>query len=309
MKKYFYTIIINEEINKPKKVYLYNYGRTKDIELSFVRQKGVINFCLSKKYCNKEYKKSSIIRDACKKIAFAHLLFYGEPLKIDRVYIFDGKNTYESNDFKIYSLVSSKISESKIKEIDNLDVIINNLLNTTFSNENSNMSCITSLLMSEAKNNYQEKFMYLWMTFNSFYKRIIEIDNKNITKDNKQISYILQKYKFGESISKDQKERKEIANKIYGIIDFWDENTLDEKISTTKFGIEISNILKQINLDMTPYSYLLTDFSYYLRCAYFHGNKPTKLLVYEDEKDILMLRVSIGVLQDFIYKHIEEIFI
>jgi hypothetical protein len=60
--------------------------------------------------------------------------------------------------------------------------------------------------------------------------------------------------------------------------------------------------------DITPYGYLLTQFSYFFRCNIIHGDKPYALFSFADESEIKCLKCINELLDEFIENNLHSWF-
>ena len=308
MKKNRYEIIINGCSLKKYNNVKYSYEKT-NIDLFIVKGKARFVFERTVLYDYEDISIKRIFKDALKKVQLAHVLFYGKEIDIKEVLC----KINDENERKIEILkLNSLLNGQSVKDIVNLnqnDNIIRELVKDPSNKESPENSCIYSMIVAESKHDYQEQFTYYWMAFNSFYSKIVEKDQKGFIKDNRQIEYVLEKYNYGTKISS-RTERKKIAEDFYPVIKNWDGNLICQGKINKLFGDEIEKFLedKEMAQTITPFGYLLADYSYYLRCAYVHGNKPTRIWRYEDEADLLPVLLAISVLKPFLLEHVYEIF-
>ena len=322
-KKHIHKLIINQSLARYKHKFKYNFGHTKDIVIEISKERICITAMLNKMYDKNEMLSSGVylFPDAIKKALLIHLVLFSENINIKSisVQIDDEIETVvfekNNNTMPIYSLVANKLSRPLSTGWDN-NKIITALLNTVKSNYDSRTASLFALLNAKNKVYETEKFIYLWMSFNGmynyFFKKVVEEqkDKNPINQEWHQIILFQQLYNWGKgTVDTDNDTR--IVRVVDAIIKDTDvfEIPIDDIVSNK---CELSNKIHQIlfkkehteRYNLTPYGYLLTQYSYYYRCNIIHADKPLKLFSYADENEIRCLKFINMLLEDFLDKNL-----
>lgn len=311
MKKHLYEILINNPSNKYDYAFESCFGRTKNILLQIRRNRSMISFSMGVLYSIKDIGEKDIVKDVLKKAVFSHLLLYGTELKLKRITCSIDHGEYiDIETSSLFSVIGDQKLE-RIGELKSADSIISHLLLRSFSSDNAVMSCVSSLLIAESKQYQMERFLYFWMAFNSFYKQKNknDIDQKKYN-DLGGLNNILVQYYHSSGFDPKgpRKTREDIAKSAYKAINAWNMKPLTEERLNSECEEQVAAVLKGSEIEgISPYGYLLTFFSYYLRNSYFHGEKIPKILCYSDDFGLKLLELSNAVIEHFLFQHIIDI--
>ena len=229
----------------------------------------------------------------------------------------------------VYSMIQGELKHD-IKGIWSKEEI-ENMLNIKKSDEDRREAALISYLNSKSKEYESERFLYLWMAFNGMYgylRGIVakETGKKNFGKTETDQIVILQDFIIYENkldIKSGRVVRNhaaKIANKIKPIIrkayptnSELTKESLENGIHKALFQkIEkairnyyntLSKDQKNNNkelLNLTGYTYLLTQFTYYFRCDYVHASKPIPLFLFAEDPDLIYLRIMNDILEEFL---------
>lgn len=309
-------ILVFNSINKSYIKYTYSFGNTDGVELRICKNGFQITAELTKIYDKEEMLSGNtyMFPDAIRKALLIYLLTYSKGLTIKSITfkIDDEEDTtvFDSEpEPPIYSMINGKLNR-KLPVAFSSKPVIDFVLKTTKSNYGKMTAALFALITSKSKSYEIERFIYLWAAFNAMYgyfasivkaQRADEIKVDTVSECN-QIKYLLRLFKIGnDHIPK--KRSKFIANNIksylYGI-----SSDANREFFFQKSIVEaIENKLIDQNgtkYNITAYGYLLTQFSYYYRCNFFHGNKPVILFTYADDADLHCLKIVNNLLEEFI---------
>lgn len=341
-KRYRYQVIINEKkIITKDKCFYYNYGNTKNIEISIFNDTAIITVSRTVKHKAKEVIEKNLFKDALRKALILHLLKNSENLDINKitVEVFDnGKlqkliesTTYDCKETPVlYSMIKKKLKREIHTEWSKQE--IENLLDIKKSDNDSREAALISFLNSKNKKFESERFLYLWMAFNGMYGYLGKYLAKETGEDNKynseakQIRALLKyfNYKPGgvikrysnkladeikpvvraeytNDLTKEKLEKGEYKNLSQKI-----EKVIQNFYDTLPEGEDKHN--KEMLLDLTGYTYLLTSFPYNFRCNYFHASEPMPLFMFADDPDFIYFKAMNGLLEEFIEDNLHEWF-
>lgn len=319
MKKHIHKIVINGNKRYNHK-YTYKFGNTNDISIELSKDSLCITAVLTKTYDKNEMISQDcyLFPDAIKKALTLHLILFSKnvTIKTMTVQIDDESavvvDTRQGHTPPIFSMVDKELDNQIIEKWSTEE--IEGFLGLTKSSDDSRLAALNAFIISKSKVFETERFIYLWTAFNGMYNYIAsKILEKQKVGDRDKILYILKLCGLGNELIKDTKSykiEKEFADKIKSLI--YHQNTMKESIS--KNSLESGNhlflndfIKKNLNnkntnkpYDITPYGYLLTQFSYYFRCNIIHGDKPYALFSFADESEIKCLKCINELLDEFI---------
>lgn len=345
-KKYTYIITIKAKEIKPnnsniKSVsYFYNYRNTKNIELQINKNyNAIIQANMTKKYKPySNFTESDLFKDSLRKAFTIYLLVCNKNLNENdiRLEVFENTKNIQNKldsekiNIKIYSIINDDL---KYQVNDNWEKNkIENLLEIKKSNIDFREIALINFLISKNKKYPLERFFSLWMSFNGMYnylngfiqkKKIPESEkitnlqqflgykpgkvNQIIsTKLSSKIKPIISKYYTGKLTKKklENKEYKELARIIEETIkNFSNDLKVTDKITNE----QLENAKKQL-INLTAYTYLLTQFTYNFRCEYFHASKHLSIISLNTDNEIKYLRAMNDLLEDFIEKNLHTWF-
>ena len=319
MVKHIHRIIINSpqqenEIN----TFIYDFGSTKSIKLSISHGYLFVEAALQKKYDKQEMLSQNqyLFPDALKKALLIHLMLFSESITIQKIQVqidnetdcvLDSDNGQAS---PLDSMVVGKLVHPFSVKWDNSS--IDGILSQTKSTYDSRTAALFALLYSKCKHFESERFIYLWMAFNGMYNffsyLISDVQGiKRITQEYKKIKCFQRLYQIGEQTISDDQEKKRIAHGVAALIERG-LPTITQQYLESDSGKPFCDAIRALLFDskdgkplnLSPYGYLLTQFSYYYRCNLIHANKPLALFSYTDESDIRCLTVINSMLEQFI---------
>lgn len=320
MEKHIHRIIINKQ-KKYKYSYTYNFGHTKDVLIELSANSIRITAMLKKLYDKNEMvlQNCYLFPDAIKKALTLHLILFSENIAINKmsVQIDDEIDTvidvkqgqaspiFSMVDKKLYHEIEQKWSGEEIK----------GFLSLTKSSNDTRLAALNGFIISKSKMFETERFIYLWTAFNGMYNYLSSeiLGKKKDIREKDQILLIQKFYGLGNELARDTKGfkiEKELANIVKALIYHrYDRNKRISKNSLENGEYsDLNNYIKtKLNnkntgrpYDISPYGYLLTQFSYYFRCNIIHGDKPYALFSYAEESEIKCLKCINELLDEFI---------
>ena len=313
MSKYLHKIIINNEISD--NVFKYDYSTTKDIILSISKESISISVYLSRIHDKEEMlnKPTKMIKDAIRKALLVHLILYSKKIKVNDVIIQIDNEIYKNNSFPIIYFFDDEVN-LKIKK-NWLKKEINGLLKINISDSDSRLAALTAFIISKSKTNEQEKFIYLWMAFNGMYgflnQKFAEINHvRKNSKEFIEIGFMQQFLEVGAETIGNRKVSKSMFQKTINILkkypnEIITKDSLENGIHM-RIASKINNNLKNYNLN--AYGYLLTQFSYYIRCNLIHANKPISLFSYLEDDQIGYFKIANNLLEEFLDNNLNKWF-
>lgn len=317
MEKHIYKIIINGPHSGTKK-YTYNFGRTKSIDIFVAKGFICIKAKLNKIYDKREIlsKDAYLFPDALKKALLIHLVLYSEQIEIKNVVVQIDEEIECIIDTSVdhaplfYSMVTGRLLRPFCTEW--TDDSINGILYQKKSSCDSRIAALFAFICSKCKQYESERFLYLWMAFNGMYNYFAGLINdygnhnkKKGLQENLKLQYIQRLFSLGDEMVV-KADKKRIAQGVSDLI----KNRVQpisrsylESDEGQSFGDKIQPLLTKKNgqlYKISPYGYLLIQFSYYYRCNLFHADKPLALFCYAEENDICCLRTINSLLEEFI---------
>lgn len=316
MKKHTHKIIINNPKANAMR-FTYDFGNTKNIHILVARGFICIEAELGKIYDKKEMLSQNVhlFPDAIKKALLIHLVLFSAHIKIRIISVcIDGDseciiNVAKGHTPPLYSMVIGKLNRPFSIKWNN--VSIEGILAQTKSSYDSRTAALFAFICSKCKQYESERFIYLWMAFNGMYNYFSYLvsdthDSIIIKRENKQIRYLQCLFSLGNETIEDN-DKKKIAQEVAALIKSESMNITrqfleseDGKPLCEKIQLLLVRSKDEKPYKLTPYGYLLTQFSYYYRCNIIHASKPLVLFSYADESDICCLRAINSLLEEFI---------
>lgn len=316
MAKHTHKIIINNPKSNAMH-FTYDFGRTKNVQILVARGFICIEAELQNVYDKREMLSQGVylFPDAIKKALLAHLVLFSEHIKIKTMSVhIDGDseciiNTDKGHTPPLYSMIVGKLNRPLSTKWGNAS--INGLLAQTKSSYDSRTAALFAFVCSKCKHYESERFIYLWMAFNGMYNYFAHLvsdthGKKKIKQEYKQLRYFQRLFGIGDETVSDDSEKKRIAQDVTALIRHESMNVTHQFLESEKGKAlceKIQSLLMKPDgtpYKLTPYGYLLTQFSYYYRCNLIHANKPLALFSFADESDICCLRAINSLLEEFV---------
>ena len=324
MVKHIHTLTINK-VGKSAKKHLYDFGSTKNIELTLSETGISITAQLTKVYDKEEMLSgnSYLFPDAIKKGLLLYLIKYRKALQIKSIIVKTDDNE-ETIKFDatvkppVYSMISGDVKRNIPSELSS-DSVFGYLLHTPKTKYDKRIASLFALLCSKSKDFETERFLYLWTSFNGIYgycsnivfeERKTEIAKKTLSEYD-ELKYFHKLFSLGEDRIP-QKDNNIIAHSAISILKQFEINSINKDyIEKSKLDESISALLVKSGgekYNITVYCYLLTQLSYYFRCKYVHGSKPVLLFAYPDDDVLHSLSIVNNLLEEFIDKTLHLLF-
>jgi len=316
---YLYRLIINKQTKGSN--YFFQYGNTKDVSITIFENAASIVKDFKKDYRNDLGQDSylrNLFKEGMKRISLLHILCYQKPIKLKSIQLIitgpkDINEVYElTDDFVLYSLIGDKLFRPVSPDWRNHEVLQNILrFQKSKTDLARNVAALYSYLYSKTKTYETERFSFLWMAMNGMYGALSP-GQKN---DRAQMCNLVKLFNLGTEVLT-QKVRDDICQKVF--IKMKDIHGLVTKGSLGKEHKELEDYILQHMpvddktnhpVDLSAYGFLLTDFSYYLRCRFFHANRPVELFSFADDLEIKVLRIVNGLLEEFLDENLVKIFL
>ena len=319
IKMYDFSLIINKETKGVS--YFFQYGNTKNIELIFSLNSACIKKTFAKDYSHNLEADSyfrNLFKEGMKRISLLHILYYQKQIKVKSVQLVvirpgGEKEIYDlTNSFVVYSLIKSNLSRPIKQDWRNHHVLQNILRFQKSKPELARKTAsLYAYLYSKTKTNETERFSFLWMAMNGMYGSM----KPETSRDREQMANLIKEYYLGTEVLS-VNTRHHIChlvdvklNEINGVIT--KESLREEHKELGDYilqHIPINNETK-CPFDLSAYGFLLTDFSYYLRCKLFHANRPVELFSFADDLEIKVLQIVNGLLEEFLDNNLINLFI
>lgn len=321
-------------LKNPVFSYEYTFSRTKNISLKVDRNRFLISYKIKTVPFFDKTIKSALFFDAITKIFLLHLVLFSETINLEKVQIKIGKETKiipKENEQIFNSIVNSKLLRLFSDDWKN-NFFIEKLLNTSKTNYDSRFSSLFAFIISKSKKYEIERFQNLWIAMNGLYSFYANKMAKGIldirTKKNKLHSFLegeqLQLFCFYIELKSDsavyikKEDSDSNGNELTEILNSFD---YDNKVSKALFLSEkykklrekIRTKLNEKEINLSEYTYLIIHYAYYLRCNYFHANKPLPLIYFNQKREWKILKFINDLIEEFLdsnlYKFFTENFI
>ena len=63
-------------------------------------------------------------------------------------------------------------------------------------------------------------------------------------------------------------------------------------------------LLEKNQSELELFGYLLGDYAYRIRCKYFHGERAIKIISFEGDYEIRIIKLAISVIESFMFEHL-----
>ncbi len=310
-----YLLMINQKVISSKKSFCCSYGSTKHIYVSYRKDAISISAYIRKKYVldNENSYLYGLMRDAIKRALAAYTITYNQQIDIRTIemVLSDEYGREESRvdvieKLRPYPFFVGELVR-KIPSVYSEKTILSKLFGGIKKEYEKTMSLLYGYIISKTKLIETERLIYLWMSYNGLY-RIISGNNDN---DREGMRLLIEKYRYGNQIF-ERKKRDALYSEM---------QLLFSKISSRNIVQRLNDpedvIFKRVKTfidreyaggDMSPYGFMITDFAYSIRCGLFHANRPILLYSFDKDLDLICLQVANEFLEDFLDKHIIDIY-
>lgn len=322
-KKYTYTIKIGTMAEGQKvRKYHYEYGNTKGICIEITKNAISISCPMTVKYDLQSFtiEENRLFSDAIKKAFLVYLIIFSKNIESSQASLFVDDEYQTSIPVSIYSLFSGSLPRNMPAAWDS-EKVIEEILTYNASKNDSKIASLFALICAKSKEKETERFMYLWMSINGVYNHIYNCSKKSgeepNTNEHTKLTHMIKMYDIGEEAFS-QDERKKISKHIISIITKnWNggaitQESLSDSDSHQKIASAIKAQLKESlpngSKEIEPYACLLIELPYYLRCSYFHANKPVLLYAFKDEQILKCLCALNETMEAFLDKELYKYF-
>lgn len=327
-KRHSYELWVMENgVEKPQNLddaFVYSYGNTREVKLSL--HEGVFGVIvqMGAAYSSDQLFKSParLFDDAIRKALFIHLLRFGRSLLIQRVEVsIDGDaeqvsiGSRSSNEACYCSSVQSIVLPQRTFD----DDMACDYLSRTRSAKEPFDSSLEAYVVAKSKADGFEKFEQLWISLEglahsystSIEERVADMGSTSMKcniGDECKIKRFQRLHGYhSKHFKPSEKSNRVLAHKVIEAIKSEFGSTrlgLSDPFSNRAF-VDRVNDLVQKNHDTTKSmpdarSYLLFGLPYYLRCSYFHANKPQGIVYRTDDEEHLAVICSIRALEGFL---------
>ncbi len=156
--------------------------------------------------------------------------------------------------------------------------------------------CFENYAMATAQSHHFERFRYLFTAFNAFYEGLPLYLTKKRRKETDKIQDAILNQFFGE------KERLLFVQKDSCFFSTLDLSNPDSALDLLK------RKYRDQALNRSFRSFVVADYSYYLRCKYFHGEKQIPLVCFENDREMNNLKICNKELLEFLHTNMGRLF-
>lgn len=291
----------------------YKFSSTKDIKLFISEGNFLLDYTIKAKTEVTKIVDSMLVYDALIKASIIHFIFYSKELNLEKLTIeFNSKEYVYPTESRVilHSLVKGTLIR-KISENFQKDFFIKTFLNTSKSNYDSRFSALFSLIISKSKSYEIERLQNLWIAMNGTYgfyfgeivKKIIRPEN---TQERTQLKFFCFFNDFDMNVIQRSKS-DEIGKKITKILvniplvqtytrDYFESDMCKDQRE------KIYKILQENDITLKPYEYLIIYYAYYLRCNFFHANKPIPIIYLDKKQEWRTIQFINDLLEEYLDK-------
>lgn len=268
--------------------YTYKFGNTNDISIELSKDSLCITAELTKIYDKNEMISQGcyLFPDAIKKALTLHLILFSKnvTIKTMTVQIDDESavvvDTRQGHTPPIFSMVDKELYNQIIEKWSAEE--IEGFLGLTKSSDDSRLAALNAFIISKSKVFETERFIYLWTAFNGMYnyyaKVVSDIKGVKYKKEWKKIEFMLKLIDGGTTLISD-KDKSVIGYKVVAKVDKNYNGDISNSSLNDKYKVLAQEIVELLinsdnstPYDITPYGYLLMQFSYFFRCNIIHGD-------------------------------------
>ena len=317
MAKFTYHMTIN---TKPQgEDYLFSFSQTRDIKL-IVSEKGAsITAVIGNDYREDPGSAAylhNLMKEGIKRASLLHLLKYQKPLMIKKLTLEIGADGEETKTYDMsknivpFSMVQ-KLLRPISKEWNDTEVLQRILKFRKSKTEYSaHLAALYAYLYSKTKSYESERFTYLWIAMDGIFNVLLPEAKQIYDKRSRFLS------EFGLGTQPlPETPNNEFCPKISLKIKDMDvitkaSLTSGEHKDVADYIIQNMPIHRDTHrpFDQSAYGFFLTDYPYYLRCKYFHANRPIELFSFLDDLELRSIYKANRLLEEFLDEHLISIF-
>ncbi len=308
MSKRLYEIFCAKNESSNKKSYSYTYKNTK-IDLVISEDSFSAKIEMDSKYDSTTFLESDYSEDIIRKALLLHLILYSKELKINELTIkVDNQEKKDNSITFIHSLVSGELLREIPKKWKDEPKFIQKILDTVKTKYDSRFSALFAFIIAKSKQYEIERFQNLWISMNGLYNFYSSLIKKENIRENKKIQ-LFQFYNDWSYEEINSKKRTEISTKLSEII----KTTTDLQNSKAEFDKSDLKDKIQAILDkegknyVDCYGFIILHYAYYLRCNYFHANKPLPLICF-NKNDYITLQFVNNLLEGYLSENLYKYF-
>ena len=255
--------------------------------------------------------KRNLFKDSLKKILLFHVVFYGKPLKLKSILVSKDDNDSLKVEIPNVYYMFENANFKKMSNLKSRELILQKLSKQSYNDVNPCKTSLLALVTAESKNNNTEKFLYLWIAFNAFYNQMAQVNKKQRNSERAKISSVLSRYGYGTNIF-GKESGNSALNRMNGIISKWDSEYNLEDEHNAEFCYSVMEMIRTVNeksseknqSELELFGYLLGDYAYRIRCKYFHGERAIKIISFEGDYEIRIIKLAISVIESFMFEHL-----
>ena len=262
--------------------------------------------------------RSPVLSRGVRAALLLYLLHYGRSFRFQEVRCRVGDRTetftFDEKRPPVYSLIKGKLRP--VSPAWKVRALSEKVVRLAQKENDRRIAALSSYLLGKSAEYETERFRCMWTALNGLY----EFYNRDILKtpgggESEHIDRFLRLYSGDcEMLSKNEREkcRKPLSVLIYRTPDFKTaiRDPSSELCAQVRKAL-INAVGKNYQID--PCLFYLFQQSYTLRCAYFHGEYPVKLLSFPEESELLLLRACGDLLEEFLdfnlYRWFDDAFI
>ena len=327
MAKFSYRMIVNGNNNSNRKsndeCYSFGFSQTKNIKLIVTEKGASITAEIGNDYRDDPYSAAylhNLMKEGIKRVSLLHLLKYQKPIAIKKLTLeISADGDEDGKDVRTYDMTKNIVPFSMVPKLlrpiskawDDQEVLQNVLeFRKSKTDLSAHMAALYAYLFSKTKSYETERFTYLWIAMDGIFNVLLP-DTKNLYDKR---SRFLSEFGLGSEALPDAPS-DEICPKISLKIKDMDVITKESLIGGAHK--ELADYINQnmpVNkyskkpFDQSAYGFFLTDYPYYLRNKYFHGNRPLELFSFLDDLELRSIYKANRILEEFLDEHLISIF-
>lgn len=277
---------------------------------------------------------STLVNDAMRKCLLLQLIYFNEnpEFEVGEVCI-NGEVSFTTHRPLILNLLKGKVS-GDLSHLQN-DNLVAHILNVTKTKFESSIASLYAYIFAKGKENEEERFSYYWRSFNGIYETLTE-DVYWADNEAKKLNFWMQHshngrksvgyYYRGDHTDADyteyiKRKEREFFHKIQDRVaqTAWTKAEVQNALKARDKNQELNNVLdlsdftdgygrrmvteindNPVEMDLTLYGYLITEFCYLCRCIFFHANKPILLYCTEEDVNYKSLKLANILIEDLL---------
>ncbi len=255
-----------------------------------------------------------VIQNLIKKLFFCYIFLYGRNFisENNKTEVTYNNSPVEIDFFPVYSMIPSVVPNFSCSK-----KYIEEFIKLNDFESDKRFCTINNFLIAKSKSYEAEKFLYFWMSFNSYYSYIWKnSDNKSVkgTEEVKLNNLLQIKCNSSEVFSKDERNlvfewiREFFFVKAEQLNQFLDNDFQNNIVFKEFFKTIEDYVFLKTGKRINGYFFILIEFCYAVRCKYFHGSKPLPIFCTQADNNWKMLEILNFILEDFLFKELPKIY-